>query len=325
MDHHNDVARDDLEPRDAVRQHAGSTMMFDTVICDLDGVVWLEGEPIGESAAAIAGWREMGHRVLFVTNNSTVSSTEHAARLAAIGIEAHGDVISSSDAAAAMIAAGESVMVLGGPGITDAVTERGAQLADPNAVMVDSSAGDRLDAVERVDVVVVGLDRRFDYQRLSAAAAALRSGARFIATNEDPALPTPTGPMPGAGSIVAAVAAASSRTPVVAGKPHQAIVAVIHERLGPQFDPARALVVGDRLGTDGALAARLGCRFALVRDVAAAAARHDDDDEEIASQGGDEHANDAVDAVADDVCPAVWLTASTVHEVMVACRVRACD
>ena len=323
MDHHNNVNRDNLEPRDSVRQRSGPTMMFDTVICDLDGVVWLEGEPIGDSVAAIAGWREMGCRVLFVTNNSTVSSAAHAARLADIGIDADGDVISSSDAAAAMIAAGESVLVLGGAGITEAITARGAQLVDPNA---DAGVGASL---EGVDAVVVGLDRRFDYQRLSAASAALRSGARFIATNEDPALPTPTGPMPGAGSIVAAVASASGRAPVVAGKPHRAIVAVIYERLGSEFDPARALVVGDRLSTDGALAAHLRCRFALVRDGAVTAVRPDGDEGdavETASESGDDGpAMDDVDAIADDVRAAVWLTASSVHEVMVACRMRASD
>ena len=61
---------------------------------------------------------------------------------------------------------------------------------------------------EAVDAVMVGLHRQFDYERLRIAATAVRRGARFIATNSDVTFPTPDGLIPGAGAIVAAVAAA---------------------------------------------------------------------------------------------------------------------
>jgi 4-nitrophenyl phosphatase len=80
-----------------------------------------------------------------------------------------------------------------------------------------------------------------------------------VATNDDATYPTPDGPIPGGGSLVAAVAYATGVTPIVAGKPH-----------GPMADLVRAAggdegtVVGDRPDTDGAFARRLGYRFALV-------------------------------------------------------------
>jgi ribonucleotide monophosphatase NagD (HAD superfamily) len=67
------------------------------------------------------------------------------------------------------------------------------------------------------------------------------------------------GPLPGAGSILAAVAYASGATPTVAGKPNDPTVSLLRQRFG-----AIDVVVGDRPSTDGRLARRLGARFALV-------------------------------------------------------------
>jgi ribonucleotide monophosphatase NagD (HAD superfamily) len=107
--------------------------------------------------------------------------------------------------------------------------------------------------------VVVGFHRNFDFDGLQRAADAVRAGARFVATNLDATYPIPGGLLPGAGSIVAAVATASGRTPEVAGKPAPAAAAMVRHRLGD-----RGVMVGDRPTTDGALADQLGWPFALV-------------------------------------------------------------
>jgi 4-nitrophenyl phosphatase len=87
----------------------------------------------------------------------------------------------------------------------------------------------------------------------------VRAGARLIGTNDDPTFPTPQGLLPGGGALLAAVAVASGATPIVAGKPHAPMADLVRSRLGPE-----GIVVGDRADTDGALAALLGYRFALV-------------------------------------------------------------
>jgi 4-nitrophenyl phosphatase len=84
---------------------------------------------------------------------------------------------------------------------------------------------------------------------IAAAADAVREGARFIATNIDPTFPTESGLLPGAGSLVAAIAAASGRGPEVAGKPHAPM-----RRLIEKAGVSDAWVIGDRLDTDIALA-----------------------------------------------------------------------
>ena len=228
----------------------------DTVICDLDGVVWLAGVPIAGSVRAVERLREAGLRVVFVSNSSAPTIAEHTAALAAIGIVADGDVISSATAVAELISAGERVLVAGGPGVVEAVRTAGAIPFD----------GDDTDATaDGVDVVVAGLHRTFDYNRLCLATKAIRAGARFIATNRDPLFPTSDGPIPGGGSIVAAIATASGVDPETAGKPHPPMVRTVHRLLGGDVDPERLLVVGDQVFTDGLLAEALGCRFAIVR------------------------------------------------------------
>ncbi len=234
----------------------------DTVLCDLDGVVWLAHEPIDGSVRAIAALRAAGRRVLFVTNNSFATRREHEAALEHIGISAAGDVISSSMAAAFLVAPGERVLVAGGPGVVEAINERGA-----DAVL---NTGERISG--RFDAVVVGMHRDFDYQRLAVAADVVRGGARLIGTNADSTYPTPTGLLPGGGAVLAAIAVASGVAPVVAGKPHQPMADLVASMLTRTDEPAassalaqRAIMVGDRLETDGRFARRLGCRFALVR------------------------------------------------------------
>jgi 4-nitrophenyl phosphatase len=231
---------------------------IETVLCDLDGVVWLAHRPIDGAVAAIARLRATGRRVVFVTNNSAATVAEHEAALAAIGVPATGDVVSSAMAAAHLVEPGGRALVTGGPGVVEALVRRGVE-AVPNDGTVDPRG---------FDAVVVGLDRQFDYARLRVAAAAVRAGARLVGTNTDSTYPTPTGLEPGGGSILAAISTAADAVPVIGGKPHRPMAAVVAAVLGTErhpFDPHRALMVGDRPETDGLFARRLDTRFALVR------------------------------------------------------------
>jgi len=217
-------------------------------LLDLDGVVWLGNDPIPGSAEAIARLRAAGHRVAFFTNNSFSSRAEMLKKFADHGIEATGDdVLSSADAAAGLIQPGERAFVLGGRGIVEALGTRGVEVVpEPGR--------------EGVDVVVVGLDRDLHFERLTTATRAVNGGARLLGTNDDATYPTPDGPLPGGGAILAAVAFATGKVPTVAGKPNQPAVELVAARLG-RVD----VMVGDRPSTDGVFGVRLGARYALVR------------------------------------------------------------
>lgn len=217
---------------------------------DLDGVVWLADRAIDGSADAIARLRAAGHRVVFVTNFSWGRRSDLGDKLERHGIDPGDDVLTSSMAAAALIEPGERVLVVGGPGIVEAVGSRGAE-----PVLV----GDDDAATASVDAVLVGIDPAFDYRRMTIAATAVRRGARLLATNDDSTYPTEAGPVPGGGAILASIAVASGVDPVVAGKPNAPIAELVRDRCG-----SHGIMVGDRPDTDGRFARTLGWEFGLV-------------------------------------------------------------
>ena len=215
-----------------------------TWVLDLDGVIWLGDEVIPGAREAISALRANGRGVLLVTNNSRPTFTEYLQKLAGFGIDISRDeLISSSIAAGSLINPGESVYVIGGEGLKEAVISSGAQISKDH----------------RADVVAVGWSKEFDYEMMSIALRALLAGARFVATNEDPTYPTPRGLVPVAGAIVRSIAYASGREPMVAGKPHTPIVEMVKERVGPG-----SVMVGDRYSTDGIFAKNVGLPFYLV-------------------------------------------------------------
>ncbi len=215
-----------------------------TWVLDLDGVVWLNGEAIPGSAEGVAALRASGVRAVFCTNNSSLTVGELRRRLAHVGIDADpGDVVTSAEAAAGMVAPGSRVVALAGEGVTEALGARGVEVVKEGPA----------------DAVVVGWTRHFDFEGLARASSAVRAGARLIGTNEDATYPTPEGLLPGGGSLLAAVATASETRPEVAGKPHRPLADLLARRA-----PDVAAVVGDRPATDGRLAELLGVPYALV-------------------------------------------------------------
>ena len=99
-----------------------------------------------------------------------------------------------------------------------------------------------------------------------AAVRTVLAGARLIASNTDPTFPTDSDPLPGAGSVVAAVERATATDAVVAGKPHQPMADLARTRLAERgADLDDVVMVGDRFSTDGRFAAALGARFIRVR------------------------------------------------------------
>ncbi len=231
-------------------------MTAPVLCCDLDGVVWLGTTPIPGSAEAIARLRTAGHRVVFVTNNSSSTRADYATKLANVGVPTDPlDIVSSATAAAHWIACNVDldapVLVHAGPGVAEALRERGCTR------LVDAAAAR---ASDRYAAVVCGWHRSFDFERLAAAADALHGGAVFVATNVDPTYPDVDRRLPGNGALVAAVATAAGRAPdVIAGKPHASMAAVVHDVVG-----STGIMIGDRPSTDGDFAAALGWPFALV-------------------------------------------------------------
>jgi HAD superfamily hydrolase (TIGR01450 family) len=147
------------------------------------------------------------------------------------------EILTSAQAAMAYVRAHSDgrarVLVVGEAGLVTAAQGEGLELGEDSA-----------------DWVVAGLDRGFDYQKLARATRAILGGARFVASNADALLPIEGGDvLPGAGSIVAAIRAATGVQPVVVGKPEPAMFEAVLIKLGG-LEAGEVAMIGDRLDTD---------------------------------------------------------------------------
>jgi 4-nitrophenyl phosphatase len=216
-------------------------------ILDLDGVVWLSNTVIPGVPEAVTRLREAGHTILFLTNNSSRCVGDLLEKFDGMGIDVDADeIVTSAQAAATMLEPGSTALLCAGEGVREALEARGVKTVDTGPA----------------DAVVVGFHKEFDYDRLNAAYQAIRGGARLIGTNDDTTYPTPDGPIPGGGALLASVAAAAGVEPEVAGKPYQPMADAVLARIGGAAD--EGVVVGDRPDTDGLIAKRLGLPFGLV-------------------------------------------------------------
>lgn len=224
-------------------------------IIDLDGVLFLQNEPVPGSAETVRGLAAAGKRFVLLTNNSAPTLEQYVDKLGRFGIEVlQEQIISSAQAVRRYLeinheVEGKTAFVIGEEGLLSELADMGLRLLTG-------------DEASEADFVFVGWDRRFDFEKLKSAVMGIRRGAFYIATNTDATYPTPEGLWPGAGSLVAAVSTASGQEPVVAGKPSPLIVRAALKRM--EANAGDALLVGDRLDSDIAAGLAAGVDTLLV-------------------------------------------------------------
>ena len=220
------------------------------LILDMDGVLWRDQQPIGDLPSIFLRINHLGLRVTLATNNATLHAEKFQEKLSLFGVNIDlWQIITSSQATAEYLArlypSGGPVFIIGEEGLVNSLSEHHFYIDETQPL-----------------AVVVGLDRNLTYKKLSKATLLIRSGVPFIGTNPDRTLPTPEGLIPGSGSILSAIEAASDIKPILIGKPASKMYQIALDRLG--LLPDETLVVGDRIETDIVGAVTLGCRTALV-------------------------------------------------------------
>lgn len=223
----------------------------DVALLDLDGVVYIGPDAVPGAAQALTQARECGMRLAFVTNNAARPPEAVADHLTELGIAAKAsEVVTSAQAAARYLAGrlpgGAAVLVVGTAGLYAALRERGLR-------PLDTAEG-------QVDAVVQGYSPEMNWRLLAEGAIAINRGVPWVATNIDPTVPSPRGPLPGNGSLVAALRHATGAQPVVTGKPDP----TMHRESLLRSHAERPIVVGDRLDTDIEGANAVGCPSLLV-------------------------------------------------------------
>lgn len=219
------------------------------LLIDLDGTLFHGRYMIPGADRLIMALREAGIPFLFVTNNSSRTPEGVAEHLRSMGIAANYDEVCTSSLAAARYISerspGASVAILGEEGLHQACADAGLD------IVADSP-----------QYVVQGIDRSFTYESLAQASRWIMEGAVSILTNPDLMLPSDDGVKPGAGTIGAAIEAASGVAPIVIGKPHSHLMSYATSILN--INPKNAIVVGDNMRTDIAAGVGAGCRTVLV-------------------------------------------------------------
>lgn len=234
------------------------------VIFDLDGVIYRGHTPVDGAPELVDFLHRSGTAVRFATNNSMVDRSGYVERLGQMGIETSADEIVTSTSATIEHLGRHapdvrSLLAIGAAGMEAELSAAGFEVV----MAADAAAEDGGGPLDlRFDAVIVGLDPHVDYRRLSLAMRAVADGARLIATNADARYPTAVGFLPGAGSIVAALATATGVVPEIIGKPAPAMFAAMLDAAGVAAEDA--VVVGDNPDADVVGAHRAGCAAILV-------------------------------------------------------------
>jgi phosphoglycolate/pyridoxal phosphate phosphatase family enzyme len=224
------------------------------VIFDLDGVIYRGHTPI-PGAADVTRWLGANdYQAYYFTNNSTKTRESYLELLAGFDISTDTDHIVTSASLTARYFAENGLLpatalVVGEGGLAEELRRAGVRVV-------------RGSSSRPIDYVVVGMDRKFTYRKLHEAQQAILNGARFIATNRDATYPVEGNVIPGGGSIVAAVATAAEREPLLIGKPSPEAGRLIAQHAGVR--PDEALMVGDRLETDIEMGRHAGLLTCLV-------------------------------------------------------------
>ncbi len=219
-------------------------------LLDMDGTFYLGDRLLEGALRFIQVLNLSGREYLFLTNNSSHRGGEYAAKISRLGLAMpESRVLTSGEATALYLREaypGKGVYLVGTPSLAEEFIARGIRLE-----------------TESPDLVVLGFDTTLTYEKIKRLSGLVRTGLPFIATHADLNCPTPSGPIPDVGSMLAMVKASTGRDPdQVVGKPNRMIVEAAAAKLG--LPVGWLAMVGDRLYTDIALGQTAGIATILV-------------------------------------------------------------
>ncbi|MFJ5770211.1 TIGR01457 family HAD-type hydrolase [Psychrobacillus sp. NPDC093180] len=216
---------------------------------DLDGTVYRGKTPIKEAVDFVHYLQNHGIEPFFVTNNSSMTQKQLQEKIAKMDIHVEVDhIISSSIAAANYIEEhypNKSVFMIGEIGLQDALDAK-------QVVRTEGIA----------DVVVMGIDRAIDYDKLATACLSIRAGAAFISTNSDHAFPDERGLIPGNGAFTKLVEYSTGVEPIYMGKPQAFMLEFIQQKYG--YKKEEMIMIGDNYSTDILTGIHMGIHTAHV-------------------------------------------------------------
>lgn len=251
---------------------------IDTILFDCDGVLYRSPEPAPGAVDCIDSLLRRNKKIYFVTNNAGSNRSQLRDKLhSCLKMDSLTEdmMISSSYSCARYLqdkVGTGSLYVIGSQGLCDELRQVGFEVSGgPSPVGVPPSMSrDDLAAYDfsehPIDAVVVGHDIDFNFRKLCIANVLLQlnPGALLVATNRDSfdLVGADARQIPGNGCVVTALEYCSKRTAINVGKPSEQLFRLIAKESG--LDPARTMIVGDRLDTDVKFGVDHGMYSALV-------------------------------------------------------------
>lgn len=220
------------------------------VVLDMDGTFFLGDKLLPGALELLDQLNEKGIPFSFLTNNTSKGKADYVHKLVGLGVKpADARIFTAGDATISYLKQNypkKRVFVMGTMSLRESMAEAGIALDSVNP-----------------EVLVLAYDTELYYQRLVEFCLFLRKGLPYIATHPDLNCPSPRGPLPDIGAMMAMIEVSTGRLPdVVLGKPNAGIILELARGWG--LDPEDILMVGDRLYTDIALGKNAGVRTALV-------------------------------------------------------------
>jgi 4-nitrophenyl phosphatase len=219
-------------------------------ILDMDGVLWKMNSPLCDLQKLFDDFKANHIRVVTATNNGTSTVNQYLRKFINFDVKLDPtQVVTSAMAMGYLLKKkfpkGGPIYIVGEQALNDTLIEYGFfhDELEPQAV-------------------AAGLSRSLSYEMIKEASMRIQSGLPFYFTNPDPTFPTPEGNYPGAGTMLAALEAASGVKAIIAGKPQPYMYNLAMEIA--QTEPDNTITIGDRLDTDILGGQRAGCRTALV-------------------------------------------------------------
>jgi HAD superfamily hydrolase (TIGR01458 family) len=221
------------------------------ILLDVDGVLHVSGAPIAGAAEAVAQLRDNGHRLRFVTNNTTHSRKRLADQIRGFGVALEDEELQTTPVAAAHALKGQRVLALTMPDIVEDLGE--IELVGEGADAVLIGGADETFETNQV----------FSYMNLARAFAELQAGAELYCLHKNPWWQTSRGALLDAGAFVVGLEYATGAQATVLGKPSASYFEAALEVL--DADPEIAWMVGDDVDADIGGAGALGMHTILVR------------------------------------------------------------
>ena len=222
---------------------------IEAVFLDLDGTIYLGGEPIEGALDFLERLDQRGIRRFFLSNNSSKSVSQYLEKLTSMGIPANEQDI--------LLSTHDLLSWLKKEGVTETYlvgTEGMREMLEEDGIRTRSRSP---------QYVVLGYDTEINYEKLSTASIHLHSGVPMVASHPDIVCPSPDGGLPDTGAYIDLFEATTGVRPIhICGKPNPGMILHKIEELGLQ--PDNCAMVGDRLYTDIEMAERSGVHGILV-------------------------------------------------------------